>query len=313
MGLFKPAWQSKNYTKATKAIESISDQVTLTEAANNALFTNVKKAAVEKITDQTLLADIAINNTDCDVRLEAVYKITQQAVIAEVVIKSKCYLVRSAAVERLNDENLLISVAKKDNHSLVRERAVRKLKDQAVLAYIAENDADKIVRHMAIDKLTDQSVLASIAKNHMIDDMTAFVKLTDKAVMLDVAKSKKGKMRELMYRELFDLYTVDDCCIFIKDISSPYEDRCRCLRALLSLVAESNEVTTEVDEVIRMLICDSSSFPDGISIFAENLFYGLNLGCYKGVPALASKYGFTFEKGNESCYVTYKGERHRIY
>jgi hypothetical protein len=179
MGLFSPAWKSKNEEKALKAIEKMTDQRKLERAARDAYCRRARQAAIEKLTDQTVLADIAKNDKDWYVRETAVKELTDQAVLTDISIND-IYDVRrtaiakltgkecdmsEAVVEKLTDQAWIADVAKNDKVYYVRLAAITKLTDQNALADIAKYDKDEGLRQAATAKLTDQNVLAYIAKN----------------------------------------------------------------------------------------------------------------------------------------------------
>jgi hypothetical protein len=76
MGLFTPAWKSKNEIRALRAVEKITDQNVFADIAKSDSDSDVREAAVEKLTDQSLLIDIAKNDSDWHVHKAAVEKQT---------------------------------------------------------------------------------------------------------------------------------------------------------------------------------------------------------------------------------------------
>jgi hypothetical protein len=58
MGLFTPAWKSKNREKARKAIERMTDQKKLVMAAKYAFWEVESVKAIEKIHDDDLLMEV---------------------------------------------------------------------------------------------------------------------------------------------------------------------------------------------------------------------------------------------------------------
>jgi hypothetical protein len=101
MGLFTPAWKSKNKKRALRAVEKITDQIKLARVAKEAWTWEVRKAAVKKLTGQSALADIAKNASNSHVRKAAVEKLTDQNALADIVKNDVDWDVRRAAVERL--------------------------------------------------------------------------------------------------------------------------------------------------------------------------------------------------------------------
>jgi hypothetical protein len=112
MGLFTPAWKSKNKEKALRAIEKMTDQKKLAKVAKTAESWEVRKRAVWKITDQSMLVDVAKNDGDSRVRKAAVEELTDQSALADIAKNDKDSDVRKAAVEKLTDKSALADVAK---------------------------------------------------------------------------------------------------------------------------------------------------------------------------------------------------------
>jgi hypothetical protein len=164
MGLFRPAWKSKNEYKAEKAVKKITNQKKLARIAIEAGSWTVRKVAVKKLTDQTVLAEVAIIDSDSGVRRAAVENLTDQTLLAEIAIKDSNDYVRRAAVWNLTDQTVLAKVARLDRNSTVRLAAVEKLTDQKLLVKIAIEDKDDYVSKAAVEKLPDQKVLKDIAE-----------------------------------------------------------------------------------------------------------------------------------------------------
>jgi hypothetical protein len=206
MGLFTPAWKSKNEKRALRAIEKMTDQKKLSEAAKTAESWKVRKASAEKIIDQITLARIAINDSDSNVRLAAVGKITHPAILAKIAESAidslaeaeKSYDKLASEARRLYGSNV---ISKEEYlrkigwqcHSDVRIAATEKITDQTTLRKVALNDPDNNVCELAVKKLTDQSALAGIAKNGKYRNVriAAIEKITDQSVFADVAKNDK--------------------------------------------------------------------------------------------------------------------------
>jgi hypothetical protein len=75
MGLFKPAWKSKNYRKATNSVDKIvknGDQIELERIAHEAPLQEIREYAIRWITDASVVADFA-NGRNPHVRTYAVH------------------------------------------------------------------------------------------------------------------------------------------------------------------------------------------------------------------------------------------------
>ena len=162
MGLFTPAWKSKNENKARKAIERIKNQKKLKKIAMTASW---GEYAVEKLTDEAALAEIALKANYASNRYRAVKKITNKTILAEIALKDESEDVRRAAVKKITNQTILAEIALKDEYSYVREAAVKNITNQTILAEIALKNESSGVRRKAIKKLTDQDILTEIARS----------------------------------------------------------------------------------------------------------------------------------------------------
>lgn len=85
MGLFKPAWLSKNVTKRLKGVAKLDDQTILADLAVNDSDLRVNTAAVKKLTDQNLLAQVLRSSQNFSVRKEAIDKLTDSAALLDAI------------------------------------------------------------------------------------------------------------------------------------------------------------------------------------------------------------------------------------
>jgi hypothetical protein len=174
MGLFTPAWKSKNTDKAVKAVAKITDQKKLERIALEAPDGHARHAAVKEITDQSALADVAKNSESGLVRVAAVEKIRT----AEIT-----------AVEKITDQSALTEFAKNSEFGSVREAAVKKLFAKLDLADVAKKAKYGYIRQVAVEKITDQYLLADILNNMTTEDyyfnegLSIIKKITDKNVL----------------------------------------------------------------------------------------------------------------------------------
>jgi hypothetical protein len=180
MGLFKPAWQSKNKEKALKAVEKITDQNVLADIAkSNTAHEDIRIAAVEKITDQNVLADIA------KIRYNFLYKL------------------RNTAAEKLTEPKILVDVIKSCNES-VGLLLLEKITDQKLLSIIAENCVNNYVKLEAAKKITDkgfaQEIYADVIKNNISYDkkIPGVYKLTEKENQMCILMDKISNQKLLL-------------------------------------------------------------------------------------------------------------------
>lgn len=112
MGLFKPAWQSKNEKRAVRAVEKLKDQVKIESAATDSQFSNVRFYATSKLTNQRLLERIAQNDEADNVRACAIHRLTDQEALMRVAIGKGDDFNRQKAMKQIKDPDILILVAK---------------------------------------------------------------------------------------------------------------------------------------------------------------------------------------------------------
>ena len=111
MRLFRPAWDSGNVKRATRAIDKITDPAKLARIAKTARSESARKTAVEKITDQSVLADVAKNDEDWHVREDVVKRLTDQYEFADIAKTATDKDIRRKAVDRLTDRDVLTEIA----------------------------------------------------------------------------------------------------------------------------------------------------------------------------------------------------------
>jgi hypothetical protein len=169
MGLFTPAWKSKNHKRALDAVEKMTDQKTLAKVAKKARIGVAREAAAAKLTNQRMLADVAINAGDSGARKAAVANLTDQNALSYIAVIDRNEDVRREAIVNLTDQSVLICIAKNRGFDSVREAAIAKLTDQHVLADIAKNDNNWEVCRAAVERLTDPEALRSVTKKYLSD------------------------------------------------------------------------------------------------------------------------------------------------
>ena len=81
MGIFGPAWKSRNWDRAVEAVEKLNDPTELAQAARLARCYGARSAAVRKLTDQAVLAEIAKTDKEGLVRKTVVWKQGMTAVL----------------------------------------------------------------------------------------------------------------------------------------------------------------------------------------------------------------------------------------
>jgi hypothetical protein len=182
MGLFKPAWQWKEWSgRASDYIRKQTDPTKLAEIARSAPNHLVRQRARERLRS---LCHHEWGATNCKIcgRERNIKEITDQSVLKSLV--SENYAKRNAssreleALKYITDQLFLATIAKKHSDSSMRSKAVEAIDDQNILADIALNSdivsgygytglkmtVQTDIVLSALSRITDESLLASIAK-----------------------------------------------------------------------------------------------------------------------------------------------------
>ena len=141
MGLFKPAWQSRDHLKRAKA--------------------------VAKLDDQKILADIARNDQNASVREEAIKKLTNTAVLSTAT-KEEIALAAIIAVKKIGDTSVLIAAGQKSPYEKVAKEAAEALLENSVFTAeeLAGNPAFAVsARVAAISLVSNQDFCVKLAEN----------------------------------------------------------------------------------------------------------------------------------------------------
>jgi hypothetical protein len=204
MGLFQPAWQSKNIDKALRAVGKLTDQSVLADIAKSDWHINreVRRLATSKLDDQSVLAYIMKNSSDFEICETAVRKLTNKSLLIEIAKNNYFEEIRKEAIRNINDESVIsdiVLLSEGEINERINKRipggggvtsgsvlAVSKyaiemfIKDENILAKIVLNSDDEWVRVAALRKITDQSVLTDIAfKTKHIDIQNNLLNLID--------------------------------------------------------------------------------------------------------------------------------------
>jgi len=196
MGLFEPAWMSKDKNKAVKAVRMLTDEKVLTrvlqKAQHNEVITaalvriaqvaqdwEVRQAAVKQMADQNFWADIAENDLHIYVCYASVQCLADQNILLEIAEKTEDWGVCKAAIEKLTNPIALVGLAINNRHvemftinaysGIAAINRLYDMNDQRALTDVARKAKDAYIRMEAVKKLTDedmaQEILVDIAKN----------------------------------------------------------------------------------------------------------------------------------------------------
>lgn len=156
MGLFSPAWKSRNEEKALACVRATGDQATLERIAREALTSRVRMNAAEKLTEPERINRLAAESPDHYVRSTLAGKVTDQALLQRLAGQDEDFLVRSKSLKKIEDELFLAAYALKINHDELAQIAARGIRSQALLAALAAGCDREVVIRECLDKLGDQ-------------------------------------------------------------------------------------------------------------------------------------------------------------
>lgn len=156
MGLFSPAWKSKNEEKALACVKATSDQATLERIAREALTSRVRMNAAEKLTEPERINRLAVASPDHYVRSTLAGKVTDQALLKRLAGQDEDFLVRSKTLKKIEDDLFLAAYALKINHDELAQIAARGIRSPMVLAALAAGCGREVVIRECLEKLGDQ-------------------------------------------------------------------------------------------------------------------------------------------------------------
>ena len=158
MGLFKPAWMSKDESRAMRALDKVSDDATLFTIATECPHASVQKRAVEKIQSDEVLLDVICSRTSKNVSLmaflAALDRATEQQLYDIVMTRNpNMDLWLHEVVNRITDEALLAKIAAKErdgygSDATLRAAAFAKVNDRELLLQLMEQYRDVYVGNM---------------------------------------------------------------------------------------------------------------------------------------------------------------------
>ena len=215
--LFADIAKNDTYDYVRKiAVEKLNNrhQTLFADIAKNDEDILVRFTAIKKLDKnyQTLIQDVLIDLLlkkssnhllPIHMRIEAIDMLDNpHSIIQDVYLQD----IQKQHIGKITNQVLLAVIAKK--HVSSNYEAVKNLTDQALLANVAKNAEDIDVRLKAIEELNNyhQELFANIAKNDEIyilpglsghsyyykEGRTALEKLTDQALLADVAKNAKA-------------------------------------------------------------------------------------------------------------------------
>ena len=209
MGLFIPAWKSKNPEKARRAVERLTNQKKIGEAAKKARHEEIRKLAVNKLTDEIVLADVAkytftreinrgIYTVHQDTCFPALEKLTDRRLIFEVAKSAWNPKLGEAAMKKLTDENDIAELMMRGRSEWFGD-AMKKIKNPALLEKIRKTNDNPLVRGMAKDRLIALGVTPyeSVSYAKRMNDIAVFNYFSNWAKRLADYKGMKEYNEEI--------------------------------------------------------------------------------------------------------------------
>jgi len=256
MGLFEPAWKSRDQEKAFAYIRSIKNTDMLCEiyqeARNDDHYYEVMLHAAMRLADNSLesqlhprtlraLALFMYDKNSGDSYKRVVAAITDQDVLAEIAQRASYDQVALTALHRIDDQMLLAEVAKIGKHPSVALEALTRITDHVLVLDISENARNKQIAAAAEKKALDGAVSCDDQK--MIDNIAlstaardvfikAIDKLQDATLKEQVAKAFLEKNRDKLFDPLFETvlsYITDQDYLnqIVSDKNEEYDEQLR--------------------------------------------------------------------------------------
>lgn len=210
MGLFGPAWISKDKNKALAAVETLSDNNKLYSAAAKSPYSDVRYAAVKRMTDQHLLYKLVTavylnEQLYYDESLAAVDNISDDQLLEQLAVGHKQERIRKQACLHLKDQELLYSIACTDPRDDVRSAASSQLHDNKLWIKLLDATqgngvVDSNIRYYALTNLSEISdqMLRDIALREKSPNIAikAASRITDMSMLREVALRSNYQIRE---------------------------------------------------------------------------------------------------------------------
>lgn len=192
MALFKPGWMSENEQKALKAIEKLTDEKNLLQAALQGASHEVRAAAVRKISDNDLLLQVTEQGKDHEVILAAAERMTDpDGLIRVLEERLGCHEIREIILPKLlatEDEDALFKAAGRIAGSSYADPLVKRITDPDRLTELAI-----LGSFCAFRKIGDPDRLRRIAAEAESGQMRkkAMLKIGDRTLMAEAAMETK--------------------------------------------------------------------------------------------------------------------------
>jgi len=230
MGLFKPAWKSRNFYKREKAVAKLDDQAILSDIAKNDPALRVREVAIQKLTNTAVLRDIiqtgqvgyvveaARNRLEIIEEplraqqekqlLDAVKHTDDQEELFKMLAQARLIDTKMEILEKINDQQILVK-AVAERHSIgaryqrFYETAVGKITDpefqMKLLCDYGDICDDATVRKI-LDEMDDRKKILHILRNAKSYEIrhTALDKIKDEQELmqtLDELKKEMGTVR----------------------------------------------------------------------------------------------------------------------
>ena len=156
MGLFTPAWKSKDKRKAMQFVNKETDQRLLCRIALEADSADVCSRATRKLTDQGLLTRVAKEGIFADARDAAVTRLRDQDALKTIAAQDLSLQVRKSALQRITDESYLIAYAAQINSGGLAEYAAERIRSPQGLALLAATNGRHTIVQRSLQELGDK-------------------------------------------------------------------------------------------------------------------------------------------------------------
>jgi hypothetical protein len=153
-------WNSRDGSKAVKAVNAVTRRETLIFIAVNARNWKARRAAINLLEGddlQEMFVNIVLNDLDSDVKLAALDKLDPkcyQAFFVKIAMASRSSVLRHAAIKKITDVEKLIELIQSYGNSLLSGQFITRYEYSELLRFIYKKRPDEAI-HKVIQAYDD--------------------------------------------------------------------------------------------------------------------------------------------------------------
>ena len=191
MGLFKPAWMSKNQTRALASVEAMRDEATLRRVVAEAPLEYVRIRAAEKLDDQELYKRYAQLEADSHLGYAMAMHIEDVDFLWEFIRRDSC---TGFALSDIRNRIDKLTAERRDAENLEKLAEIPSMNDIARLVDIASSDHTRDVHFIAQVRVYGGPTPQSIEDNMREAAVERLAELGADEALIEVAYSQNAKL-----------------------------------------------------------------------------------------------------------------------